>query len=236
MKKIVSLVSVFVLLLVAMPVLAANSGTGAQGSTGTQQGSVTQTQQQVQQQIHVSPSPTGNQVQNQNQVKTQNEGEDSQIKTNTQEQENLEDGSSRSETAIQNMSNVAQQVEDLLATKTLQGGIGQQVKVIAQEQKTAQEEMQIELGKVDVRNGLLKSIIGPDFKALKNMQKAMEQNQLRIQELTQLQNQLTNQGDITQVNEMIQALTDQNTALQDRINLEEKSGSLFGWLVKLFIN
>lgn len=230
MKKILSIVSFFALLFVAAPVLAVNNGTGAQGSTGTQ------TQLQVQQQLQVSPSPIGSQVQNQNQVKTQNEGEDSEIKTNTQEQENLDEESSRSETAIQNMSNVATKVEELLATKTLQGGIGQQVRVIAQEQKTSQEEIQMELGKVDSRGGLLKSIIGPDFKALKNMQKQMEQNQLRIQQLTQLQNQLTNQGDITQVKEMILALTDQNIALQDRISIEEGSSSLFGWLFKLFTN
>jgi len=217
-------------LLVALPVLAVNNGAG------------TQTQQKLQ----VSPSPTGNQVQNQNKVKTQNEGEDSQIQTNTQEQENLGENqetqgqgmpkeiSPRSETATQNMSNVAQKVEELLTTETLQGGIGQQVKTIAQEQKTAQEQIRTELGKVDSRGGLLKSIIGPDFNALKNMQKQMEQNQLRIQQLVQLQNQLVNKGDITQVQEMAQSLTDQNIALQDRINLEEQSGSLFGWLFKLF--
>ncbi len=224
MKKIVPIVSVFALLLVAMPVLATKSGAEAQGTTA-----------QTQQKLQISPSPTGNQVQNQNQVKTQNEGEDQEIKNNIQEQENLEDGSTRSGTATQNMNNVAQKVEELLSTKTLQGGIGQQVKVIAQEQKTAQEEIQTELGKVDSRGGLLKSLIGPDFKALKNMQKQMEQNQLRIQELSQLKNQLTNQGDITQVQEMIQALTDQNTALQDIINLEEQSSSLLGWLIKLFV-
>lgn len=232
MKKILPIVSFFALLFLVAPVLAANSGTGVQGSTGSQQESGTQTQQQLQ----VFASPSGSQVQNQNQVKTQNEGEDSEIKTNTQEQENLDEGPSRSETAIQNMSNVAAKVEELLATKSLQGGIGQQVKVIAQEQKTAQAEIQTELGKVDNRGGLLKSIIGPDFKALKNMQKQMEQNQLRIQQLTQLQSQLTNQSDITQVKEMILALTDQNIALQDKFDLEEGSSSLFGWLFRLFTN
>jgi hypothetical protein len=225
MKKIASVISILTLSFVTVLVLATNNEASAQ------QGATTQMQQRLQ----VSPSPIGNQVQNQNQIKTQNGGEDSQINANVGEQESLKEASPRSETAIQNMSNVAQQVEDLLTTKTLQGGIGQQVKVIAQEQKTAQDGIQAELGKVDGRNGLLKSIIGPDFRALKNMQKAMEQNQLRIQELTLLQNQLTNQGDITQVKEMIQALIDQNTALQDRVNLEEKSGSLFGWLVKLFV-
>jgi hypothetical protein len=98
----------------------------------------------------------------------------------------------------------------------------------------AQVQMRTELEKVDDRGGLLKSIVGPDFKALKNMQQEVEQNQLRIEQLTQLQNQLTNEADIEQVQEMIQALTDQNISLQDRVNLEEQSGSVLGWLFKLF--
>ena len=239
MKKIISITSISALLLIAIPVFAANNETGTQG-TGSQQGTTNQ------QQLQVSPSPTGIQVQNQNQVETQNEGEDSQMQTNTKEQENLggnqetqgkgfsKESSPRSATATHNMSVVAQKVEELLTTRTMQSGIGQQVKVIVQEQKSAQQQIQAKLTKVDSRGNLLKAIIGPDFNSLKNMRKQTEQNQLRIQQLAQLQSQLTNKGDITQVQEMILALTDQNTALQDRINLEEQSGSLLGWLFKLF--
>ena len=74
MKKLMPVVLALGLVLVASPVLAANSGAGAQG-TGLQQGTTTQTQQRL-----VSPSPTGNTVQNQNQVKTQNEGRIPQFK------------------------------------------------------------------------------------------------------------------------------------------------------------
>ena len=189
-------------------------------------------------------SSTRNEVQNQNEVKTQNQGEDSQLNVNTQEQESLgenqdtegnsKEESPRSETAKENMSVVSQKVEELLTTEIAQGGIGEQVKQIAQEQKQAQNQIQTELGKVDTRSGLLKSLIGPNYQALKNMQKQMEQNQLRIQQLERLKNQLTNQGDIVIIQETIQALTDQNTSLQDRIALEERSGSLLGWLFKLF--
>lgn len=220
--------------------------TSTNGAVTQAMGSQQETTAQTQQQLQISPSPTGNTIQNQNRVKTQNEGENSEIQTNTQEQEaqgedqqvqgqdTPKDNSPRSETALEHMSNVASEVEELLSTKTEPDGIGEQVRQIAQQQKTAQQEIQVELEKVDSRDGLLKSIIGPDFQALKNMQKQMEQNQLRIQQLARLQNQLTNQGDITRVRETIQALTEQNTALTDRINLEQRSGSLLGWLFKLF--
>jgi hypothetical protein len=241
MKKMISVTTVSALLLAAMPVFAANNGVGAQGM-GTQQG----TTPPVQQKLQASPSPAGYQVQNINQVQIQNEGEDSQLRVNTQEEESLgantetegrglpKEISPRSETATQHMSIVAQKVEALLADTTMQGGIGQQVKVIAQEQKMAQVQLRTELEKVDDRGGLLKSIVGPDFKALKNMQQEVEQNQLRIEQLTLLQNQLTNQADIDQVQEMIRVLTEQNISLQDRVSLEEQSGSMLGWLFKLF--
>jgi tRNA A37 methylthiotransferase MiaB len=62
----------------------------------------------------------------------------------------------------------------------------------------------------------------------------MEQNQLRIQQLQELQNQIANQAEETQIQELIQALVEQNTALEDKIQAEEQVGSVFGWLLKLF--
>ncbi len=200
---------------------------------------------------------TGNQLQNQ--VETKNEGEDSQLEVKTQEQEEDEepedsndqieqdelenesedknaldkDESPRSETAEEHMSIVSEKVEELLLSGTAQGGIGEQVKQIAQEQKQAQDQIKEELEKVEGRGRLLRSLIGPNYKSLNNLQKQMEQNQLRIQQLEQLKNQLTNQSEIIMVQEMIQALTDQNTALQNQINLEQQSNGVLGWLFKL---
>jgi FtsZ-interacting cell division protein ZipA len=140
----------------------------------------------------------------------------------------------RSESAKENMSEVAQKVEELLTMQTAQGGIGEQVRQITQEQKQAQGETETELGKVENRQGFLKFLFGPDYKALKSMKQQSEQNQVRIERLMQLQTQLVNQADSTQLQETIQALMDQNIALQERITLEEKSVSALGWLVRLF--
>ena len=244
MKKLIFILPIFLAFGLIVPAFAAkNNEAGAQN---TNTGQKVQQQTQTQQQLQISPSATGNQVQNQNQVKTKNAGEDLKIQTNTQEQETQgddeesqtqdmpKDESPRSETAKKNMSIVSQKVMELLTTKTTQGGIDEQIKQIAQEQKQAQDQTQTELGKVDNRGGLLKSLIGPNYQALKNVKKQMEQNQLRIQQLEQLKNQLINQDSIAMVQETIQALTEQNTALQDKIALEEQSSSLLGWLFKLF--
>lgn len=167
-------------------------------------------------QANISPSPTGNQVKNQNQVNTQGEG----LQT-------------RNQNAIENMSEVAKQVQLLLQTRT-SGGIGEQVRLIAQEQNQAQTQIQDQINKLNSKGKLARFLTGTNYGATKNLKQQLEQNQLRIEQLEQLQNQLSNQGDIAMVQETIQALIQENTSLQELITAEEKTFGLFGWLFKFF--
>jgi hypothetical protein len=168
------------------------------------------------------PSPSKTMVENQEKVEVQNMGEDSVIQTETKEEENL--GTS-----------VSEKVQSLLDDESLEKGIGQEVKKFVQEQKQVQDKVQENLDMAGKRNGVLKSLIGPDYKALKDSKAQLEQNQMRIKNLEELKLQLTNKSDIAMVTETIQALVDQNTALQDEINSEESTASLFGWLFKMFV-
>lgn len=180
-----------------------------------------------------SPTPQGNQVQNQ--IQTQNEGEDTQLNVNTQENlEANEESQGRSDTARQNMSIVAQKVEELLEEKEDGEGIGQQVRQVAQAQNQAQSQINAQLEKLESRQGFMKKLFGADQKAIKNLKQQMEQNQLRIEALQQLQTEVANQADEDQIQELTQALIDQNTSLEEQIQAEEEVGSLFGWLIKLF--
>ena len=167
-----------------------------------------------------------------NQVQTQNQGEDSQLQVNTQE--DSQGSQSRSDTARLHMSSVAQAVEDLLENKDSQGGIGEQVRQIAQQQNQAQSEIANQLNKLESRQGLVKKLFGADHKAISNLNQHIQQNQQRIELLQQLQIQLTNQADQAQVQQLIQSLVSQNTALQNQVQAEEQISSLFGWLAKLF--
>lgn len=165
----------------------------------------------------------------------QNQGEDAQIQTNTQEQESkntTKSASPRSETAKENMSTVSQKVEELLTTQTEKGGIGEQVSQIAQEQKQAQTQIQAHLNKLESKGKLARLLTGTDYGVVKNLKAQLVQNQLRIEQLTQLQNQLINQGDIAMVQETIQALIQENTSLQEKIIEEEQTKSLLGWLFR----
>lgn len=237
----------FVLLLVTCTLLSTSSLAYAAQNEAKAQGNTQPNAGQAQQVM-----PTGSAVKNQNQVQTQNEGEESQLEVSTQEQEMREyidveeesmpvnglganSDSKGNSQAAENMSVVAQKVQQLLSVKTTQGGIGDQVRTIAQEHQQTQTQLQTELHKVENRGQLMKSLIGPDYKALKALNQEMEQNQLRIQQLEQIKTQLSNQGDLQMVQEAIEALTAQNTSLQDMVQTEESTSSLLGWLFKMLL-
>jgi hypothetical protein len=199
------------------------------------QGVMTQTQDPETHNETVKPQ--GNEVKNQ--VKTQNAGEESQLMVNTNESlqasENATGSTNRSAMARQNMSVVAEKVAGLLEFKEDSKGIGTEVRVIAKAQNQAQNLIKGGLDKLDSRGRMMRALFGTDLKAVKNLNQQMEQNQLRIQQLEELKNQVVNQADETQIEEAIQAMIDQNTALADQIKIEEQTKGMFGWLVRLFV-
>ena len=202
-----------------------------------------------------APSPSGTQIKNQNEVQTQNMGEEEQIRTNTQEQEQEQEqererpetgskmnentapaSSAASERAMQHLQTVDNTIEQLLTNDTeKKGPVSDQIRQIAQEQQVAQQVIQNELHTIDSRDYFIKTLIGPDYKAIRSMQQQIEQNQLRIQQLTMVQNQAMNQADASSLSKTIKVLTEQNTALSEKIAQEEQTRSMFGWLVRLFI-
>lgn len=230
--------------LVQNPALAKGDGSGSGSGEGQGNGDQMRAQDPT---THEDGSPMGNQgnsVQNKNQVNTQNQGEGSQLKVNTQNNESSGFGSNdaekqkgstnRSGNARQNMSLVSEAVEGFLANGNKNDGIGKQVSDIATQQKGAQSQIGKTLDDMESKKGLAKKLFGPDYDALKDMKQLMQQNQVRIQQLQQLQNQTQNEGEETQLKEMIQAMVDQNTSLQSQVQVEEDVKSAFGWLVKLF--
>jgi len=169
-----------------------------------------QQQQRVQDPATHETTTTPQAVQNQNQIQVQNQGEEQQLMTATQ------------------------QMQQLINLEGLGEEVGDQVKTIAQQQVQTQTQIQTQLNKLNSRSNLVKKLIGPDYSALKNLNQHMQENQTRIQQLQMLANQAQNKGEETQLQEAIRALVQQNTTLQTRIQAEEKVGSIFGWLFKLF--
>lgn len=233
----------FLFLLVAIPVLAkgpvetqgqqstgqqivvsnsqSNSTNGSQG-TGSQNAVTTSPTKKA------TVSPTGNQVKNTNEVQTQNQGEDQKLSVKTQESEQL------NQAVNDSLTKVSDQVHELIETVGAKGGIGQQVKEIAQSQTKLQEEIVSDVSNLNSRGTMAKFLIGSDKKLIKSMEQNMEQNRLMIQQLEELKLQTKNTGDLKQIQETIELMTYQNTSLQNKIDKESKTNGMFGWLIALF--
>ena len=184
--------------------------------------------------ISISPtkkttvSPTGNQVKNTNEIQTQNKSEESQLNIKTKENEQL------SSSVDESFSNVSDQVHQLIDTFGAKGGIGSEVKEIAQNQTKLQDEIKTTFNQLNSRSALAKFFFGSDKKNIQTMIQQMEQNRLLIQQLEELKIQTKNSEELKQFQETINSMISQNTSLQNKIDLENKSKGIFNWFINLF--
>ena len=162
--------------------------------------------------VSVTPNADENQVQNQNQYAFQNQGVETQLMSANQQMQKLMD-----------MDGLGEDVRFRLGT-------------LAQAHLQTQSQIQQEVNKLNSRSRATRLFAGTDLGAVKNMKAQLEQNRVRVQQLNELKNQLANEGELTMLQETIQAMNLENTSLQERITAEEQQKSLFGWLFRLFAN
>ncbi len=174
---------------------------------------------------------TATPVQNQNQV--QNKGETNQIQ-NSEQEETQSQNELDSVIAEQRRSQVANTVQEMLQVADRNGGIGQQVKVIAQTQTQNQEKLEASLQKVQSRSDFAKFFVGPNYGEINNAEKILEQNREQIKQLNQVKNKLVNYGDQQTLTEQIQTLEQANLEVENSLGAAQKGFSLLGWVFRLF--
>lgn len=130
------------------------------------------------------------------------------------------------------MEAVTKKMEDLKTVKLGQTQEQTQLQQLTQTQTQTQLLLKSQLDKITSRTGLAKFLIGPDFKAILAAKQELQQVQVRIEQLTKLQDKLTNEADQTVIKQTIQLLTDQQTYLQNELKNQENSFSFFGWFFK----
>ena len=185
----------------------------------------------------------GNTIQTEEKNKVKNQGEESQIQTQEQNAVQTQDsasdktnqGKSNSSTnpSVQKRSQVANAVQAMLQVADRNGGIGQQVRVIAQNQNQNQAKLEQNLEKVQSRGSFAKFFLGPNYGEIKDAQKTLEQNKEQIKQLNQIRTQLSNQGDQQQLTEQIRILEQANLEIENSLIDAQDGFSLFGWLNKL---
>ncbi|MCJ7827768.1 hypothetical protein MUP65_01310 [Patescibacteria group bacterium] len=158
-------------------------------------------------------------VQSENQVKTINQGEDEQLQVS-------------SNYSLQLMTQKIAQVKAQFGT---QSGYGEKVLGEIEILESRQQRVQQALEDIDARQGLLRNILGPKYKQLNLLTEAIGEGWFQIRILEGLQTQVANQAEDSAIQELISALKEQNTALEEKILEEEAHPGWFGWLGALFV-
>ena len=111
--------------------------------------------------------------------------------------------------------------------------LGEQVQSVVRNQANAEDVINQGIDQAEKRSAATKFLLGPDYQALSEVKREVEQNQVRIRELNQIHAQIKNAGDQQELSVHINTLEQQNTALQDHLEELTSGFSLFGWFFRL---
>lgn len=193
------------------------------------------------------------QQQNQQQTQTMNQGEDTQIQTQTQNMEQVEnenDGEEGSDVDNQVQQQVKAKTSDAeeyrnnaaKIVKTLidvanrgDNGIGDQVRLIAQQQNESASTTVRAMGKVQEKSKWKTFFFGSDYKNLGALRSEMVQTENRMEQLNRLMESTQNEGDKIELQNQVQALQQEQQKIETFVKASESKFSLLGWFVKLFV-
>jgi len=137
--------------------------------------------------------------------------------------------------AAEHRSTVANFVQTLVkAASSTEGGIGEQVRVIAQQQNDSDANTTKAIETIQSRSKIKTFLIGSDYKNLGALRSEIVQTRNRIEQLNRLMENVQNEGDKTELQNQIQTLEQEQTRIESFIKAQEGRFSLFGWFVKLF--
>jgi hypothetical protein len=167
---------------------------------------------------------------NANQVS--NKGEDNQIRTEEKEAGNEEAQQGPSEIALQRRSQVANQVHQLLDLSNRMGGIGEQVREIAQSQYVDIEKIEESVSNLQERSRFARFFIGPKTDKVEEAKSLLTENKERLQTLKELKTEIKDAEDIEVYEKAVSDFESYITEIEEMVTKEEKGFSLFGWLFK----
>jgi len=225
-KNNLSAMSVLTIIFVFSLVLAAD--TKAVQNQNMNQGQ----NEEMNQEQNTSTAGQQNQEQNQEMIQEQNkEQNQEQNQEQNKEQSQKQQGQINAE---QHRSTVANFVQSILQIADREEGIGQQVRVIAQQQNQSATATIQAMEKVQTRNKVKTFLVGTDYKNLGALRSETVQTRNRLEQLNRLMENVQNEGDKTELQNQIQTLEQEQTRIESFIKAQEGKFSLFGWLVKLF--
>lgn len=130
-------------------------------------------------------------------------------------------------------SKIANAVQEMIRVSDNAETVGEQIRVMAQEQNQEYEEVEAVIENVAKRGGLARFFIGPDYSEIKKAEQYVERYQERLQKLGEEASQVTAQDLVDSLNAQIQEMEQVKTELESEIEAQKGGFSLFGWLNRL---
>jgi len=112
--------------------------------------------------------------------------------------------------------------------------IGEEVRVIAQEQDQNKEKIADQIDTVQRRSKIKTFLIGTDYKNVGALRSEMVQTRNRIDQLNKLVEQTTNEADKAEIQTQITVIKTEQINIETMLTTNESEFSLFGWVRKLF--
>ncbi|MDP1620571.1 MAG: hypothetical protein Q8L11_03160 [Candidatus Moranbacteria bacterium] len=181
-------------------------------------------------------SQTGNAVQVQEKNEVKNQGEETQIQTQEQNEVVAKDKKENKpqDAAELHRSAVANFVQGLLAIADREGGIGQEVRVIAQQQNDVKDRAADLIYAVENRSDVKTFFIGTSYKNLGELRGQTVQARNQIEQLKRLADKADNEQNRIELQAQIRTLEQEQVNIDNFIAQNENKFSVFGWAVRLF--
>ncbi len=131
-------------------------------------------------------------------------------------------------------STVAAFVKSLLAVADREGGIGKEVREVAQSQQDSASTTATAIAKVESKGKLSTFFFGTDYKSLGDLRNELVTTQNNIDKLEKLADQAWYTGNKAELEAQIKALEESKAEITAFIEAREDTFSLLGWAVKWF--
>ena len=137
-------------------------------------------------------------------------------------------------TAEEHRSAVASFVKSLLKVADREGGIGAEVREVAQTQNDSATTTANAMIKIKSRSALVKFFFGSDYKSLGELRSQIVVTQNNIDQLNNLLDRTANTADQAEISAQIKVLEDLRVKTDAFIKANENVFSIFGWFIKGF--
>jgi len=234
MKKTLIILSVLVLinLIVFAVAIAQNTENGNQNQNEIQQREqerVQEEEQQNQDDLIIAPGGKQARARTTNELRTMVQEKKQEM---NQEVQSLE---KKEQKVYQNQNEVRLAVHSLLAMEDLVGGIGPQVSQIAKDfDNSVQATIRTE-ERIQNRNMIVRFFTGGDQEAAGEIEREVNQNKIRVQQLKQLREQCDCDEEVKNMfQEQIQNMEQEQNRLQQLAEKEKHTKGIWGWIKSLF--